>query len=195
MQSSLLSCGLLGALSLGALVACGGPGDASVSESSMRQGRGGEGERHHEHEIFMPFAALRVDELGEHAGEDHNEDHDAGFSSAGGGGGSNVAPGTTNTTTVPCSTVGGDCRAPSDCGVGAGVLGDFKYECGGSRRVCCFPKCGGQAEEVECCNAKHTFAPRPICRDDHFECESGYGAVPKGTCIDSSHSKDGASHE
>src|SRR4051812_31753141 len=61
-------------------------------------------------------------------------------------------PGQTNVTSMPCETVSGSCQAPQDCNVGAGVLGADKYICGGSRRVCCLPSCGGNPETIECCN-------------------------------------------
>ena len=84
---------------------------------------------------------------------------------------------------VPCTTAGGDCRLVDACGPGVGVLGSTKYNCGGSRRVCCFMACGGKPETTECCNAAHTYAPRPLCQDDAFVCSPGFTSVPAGTCI------------
>ena len=86
-------------------------------------------------------------------------------------------------TMVPCTTGGGQCTMPEACGRGAGIIGSSKYNCGGSRRVCCFASCGGKAETTECCNAAHTYAPRPLCQDGTFTCPTGFTSVPVGTCI------------
>lgn len=85
--------------------------------------------------------------------------------------------------TVPCAMAGGSCRAASDCSRGVGSIGSDKYSCGGSRRVCCFDACGAEAESVECCNADHSYAPRPTCTDGKLSCAAGATKVPIGTCI------------
>lgn len=95
--------------------------------------------------------------------------------------------GQTNITTMPCSTVGGDCRAAADCSIGAGVVGSAdKYECGGSRRVCCLPSCGGVPETSECCNSDGSYGLRAVCKDGAFTCESGFTLMPLGSCAMSS---------
>jgi hypothetical protein len=86
-------------------------------------------------------------------------------------------------TVIPCSTGGGECNALEACGRGAGALGSSKYSCGGSRRVCCFSTCGGKAEDFECCNADHTYAPRPLCQEGAFACPAGFANVPLNTCV------------
>jgi hypothetical protein len=78
---------------------------------------------------------------------------------------------------------GGSCRAAQDCAVGTGSLGSNKYNCGGNRRVCCFTTCGSEVENVECCNAEHTYAPRPTCQDGSLTCADGQTKVPSGTCV------------
>ena len=86
-------------------------------------------------------------------------------------------------TMVPCTTGGGECRLPEECGRGVGAIGSSKYNCGGTRRLCCFTSCGSQPEDFECCNAAHTYAPRPLCQDGAFSCSAGFSQVPIGKCI------------
>jgi hypothetical protein len=94
-----------------------------------------------------------------------------------------TATGLSNVTSMPCAIGGGSCKAASECSVGTGSLGSSKYNCGGSRRVCCFTTCGSEPENVECCNANHTFAPRPLCQDGKLTCAPGQTKVPIGTCV------------
>jgi hypothetical protein len=84
---------------------------------------------------------------------------------------------------VPCAAVGGQCVAPQACAPGAGALGSEAYQCGGSRRVCCLPDCGGLAETFECCNPDRTYAPRPLCAHGIFACPHRFSAVRTGTCL------------
>ena len=86
-------------------------------------------------------------------------------------------------TMVPCTTGGGECVMPAACGRGAGSIGSSKYNCGGSQRVCCFTLCGGHMETTECCNAAHTYAPRPLCQDGKLTCAAGQTKVAIGTCV------------
>jgi hypothetical protein len=65
-----------------------------------------------------------------------------------------TATGLSNVTSMPCAIGGGSCKAASECSLGTGSLGSNKYNCGGSRRVCCFTTCGSEPENVECCNAR-----------------------------------------
>lgn len=88
-----------------------------------------------------------------------------------------------NAQVVACAVAGGDCRAATECGRGVGTVGSSKYDCGGSRRVCCFAACGTSAEDFECCNREHTYAPRPICRDAQLVCEDGHAKVPVRSCV------------
>jgi hypothetical protein len=85
-------------------------------------------------------------------------------------------------TSVSCAAAGGDCLAPQDCKLGAGVLASDKYACGGSSRACCLPNCGGHSEDVQCCNAAQRFALRPLCQDGQYLCDPGYSRVPLGSC-------------
>jgi hypothetical protein len=97
---------------------------------------------------------------------------------------SSASAGLSNITSMPCAVGGGSCRAAQECGLGTGSLGSNKYNCGGSRRVCCFATCGAEVENVECCNAAHTFAPRPVCQDGKLACAAGQTKVPIGTCLE-----------
>ena len=99
--------------------------------------------------------------------------------------------GFTNVTAMPCAMAGGSCVAAQECGVGTGSIGTGKFSCGGSRRVCCFAQCGSEKEDFECCNAGHTFAPRPLCQDGKLTCAAGQTKVPIGTCV---RGASGASH-
>ena len=94
-----------------------------------------------------------------------------------------TATGLSNVTSMPCAIGGGSCKAASECSVGTGSIGSNKYNCGGSRRVCCFTTCGSEPENVECCNTNHTFAPRPLCQDGKLTCAAGQTKVPIGTCV------------
>lgn len=96
---------------------------------------------------------------------------------------STQASGLSNVSSMPCALGGGSCKAASECGVGTGSVGTNKYNCGGSRRVCCFTTCGNEPENVECCNAGHTFAPRPLCQDGKLTCAAGMTKVPLGSCV------------
>jgi hypothetical protein len=84
---------------------------------------------------------------------------------------------------MPCAVAGGECRAAAECGRGTGTIGSSKYNCGGSRRVCCFTTCGTSAEDFECCNKEHTYAPRPVCNDAQLACAGGEAKVPIRSCI------------
>jgi hypothetical protein len=94
-----------------------------------------------------------------------------------------ASSGLSNVTSMPCAIGGGSCKAASECSLGTGSIGSSKYNCGGSRRVCCFSTCGSEAETVECCNANHTFAPRPLCQDGKLTCAAGQTKVPLGSCV------------
>jgi hypothetical protein len=95
--------------------------------------------------------------------------------------------GLTNVTSMPCAVAGGTCRAAQECGVGTGSLGGSDYNCGGSRRVCCFTTCGTEVESFECCNADHTQSPRPLCKEGKLTCANGQTKVPIGSCVASQH--------
>jgi hypothetical protein len=97
--------------------------------------------------------------------------------------GTSSQAGLTNVSAVPCALSGGSCRAAQDCGRGSGSIGTTRFSCGGSRRVCCFAQCGAEKENVECCNASHTYAPRPLCLDGALHCAAGETKVPVGTCV------------
>jgi hypothetical protein len=84
---------------------------------------------------------------------------------------------------MPCAVAGGDCVAATECGRGVGSIGSSKYNCGGRHRVCCFTKCGSSAEDFECCNAEHTYAPRPVCNDAQLSCAGGEAKVPVQSCV------------
>lgn len=95
--------------------------------------------------------------------------------------------GLSNVTSMPCAMAGGTCRAATECAVGTGSLGSGDYNCGGSRRVCCFPTCGSELETFECCNTEHTLAPRPLCKEGKLSCAAGQTKVPIGSCVASPH--------